>query len=104
MPSDNDSCLFVVTMTPGIANGAVNHEKVVGTVRNMNMGLRTFVLWPMWPVKVSHRVPVEWLGNVHGEKQVQDPGKGALWLFCWGEGQKASSRALSVLATNALKH
>ena len=68
MPSDNYGCLFVVTMTPGIAYGTLNHKKVVGRVRNMNMGLRTPVLWPMWPVKVSHRVPVEWLGNLHSEK------------------------------------
>ena len=54
MPSDNYSCLFVVTMTPGITNGAVNHKKVVGTVRNMNMAPRTPALWPTWPVKVSY--------------------------------------------------
>ena len=30
---------------------------------------------------VSHMVPNEWLGNLHGGKQVQDPGEGVLWLF-----------------------
>ena len=83
MPSDNYSCLFVVTMTLGITKGTVNHEKVVGAVRYMNMGPMTLRLQPMWPVKVSHRVPVEWLGNLHGEKQVQDPGGG--YCGCSGE-------------------
>ena len=69
MPSDNYSCLFVVTMVQGIANGAANYVKAVGTVKNMNMGPRTLRQWPMWPVKVSHRVHVEWLGNLHGEKK-----------------------------------
>ena len=81
MPSDNYSCPFVVTMTPGIADGRQHQGNQVVVARNMSMGLRTLMPWPMWPVKVSHVVPVEWLGNLHGEKQVQDPGEGVLWLF-----------------------
>ena len=68
MPSDNHSCLFVVTVIPGITDGTANHTKAVGTVKNTDMGPRTLGQWPMWPVKVSHRVPVEWLGNLHSEK------------------------------------
>ena len=80
--SDNYSCPVVVIMTPGSADGAVHHAKAVTTVKRMNMGPRTHGQWPIWPVKVSHRVPVEWLGNLHnGKKQVQDPGEGVLWLF-----------------------
>ena len=81
MPSDNYSCPFVVTMITSIANGIVGAGRVAGTVRNMSTGPRTPMPQPMWPAKVSHRVPVEWLGNLHGEKQVQDPGEGVLWLF-----------------------
>ena len=68
MPNDNYSCPFVVTMTPGNEDGTVHHAKAVGTVKSMNMGLRTLGQCPMWPAKVSHRVPVEWLGNLHSEK------------------------------------
>ena len=39
--------------------------------------LLTPILWPMWPVEVSHMVPVEWLGKLHSKNQVQDPGEGA---------------------------
>ena len=101
MPSDNYSCPFVAIMSSGTANSAVGLETAVEIVRNMTMGPRT--LMP-WLIKVSHRVPVKWLGNLHGEKQVQDPSQGVLWLFWQGEGQKVSSRGLSVLATNVLKH
>ena len=84
MPSDNYSCPFVVTMTPGNVDGVVHHAKAVGIVKSTNMGLRTPGQWPMWPVEVSHRVPAEWLGNLHGEKkQVQDPGGG--YCGCSGE-------------------
>ena len=78
MPSDNYSCPFVAIMTSGTANGTVGPRTAVGIVRNMTMGLRTLMLQPS---KVSHRVPVELLGNLHSEKQVQDPGEGVLWLF-----------------------
>ena len=44
-------------MTSGIANGVVGPGRVVGTARNISMGLRTPV--PMWQAKVSHRVPGE---------------------------------------------
>ena len=39
-----------------------------GTVRNISTGPRTPMPWPMLPVEVSHMVPVEWLGKLHGEK------------------------------------
>ena len=82
MPSDNYSCPFVVIMTPENIDGAVHHTKAVVIMKSMNMGLRTLGQQLIWPVKVSHRVPVEWLGNLHGEKtQVQDPGEGVLQLF-----------------------
>ena len=68
MPSDNYSCPFVVTMTPGNVDGTAHHAKAVGIVKSMNMGPRTLGQLPIWPVKVSHRVPVEWLGNLHSEK------------------------------------
>ena len=69
MPSDNCSCPFVVIMTPGNVDGAVHHAKAVGIVKSMNMGPRTLGEWPIWAVKVSHRVPIEWLGNLHSEKK-----------------------------------
>ena len=47
-------------MTSSIANGIVGPGGVVETVRNMSMGPRTPMPWPMWPAKVSHRMPVEW--------------------------------------------
>ena len=78
MPSDNYSCPFVVTMTPRIIDSELHRGNLVAVARNMIMVLRTLV---PWPVKVSHVVPVEWLGNLHSEKQVQDPGEGVLWLF-----------------------
>ena len=64
---DNYSCPFVVTITSGTVNGIVDPGKVVGTVRNMNMGPRTPM--HMWQAKVSHMVPGEWLGNWHGENR-----------------------------------
>ena len=63
MPSDNYICPFVVIMAPGNVDGTAHHAKAVVIVKSMNMGPRTIGQWPIWPVKVSHRVPVEWLGN-----------------------------------------
>ena len=37
-------------------------------MRNMSMAHLTLMPQPMWPAKVNHMVPVEWLGTLHGEK------------------------------------
>ena len=73
---------LVVTMMSGVLISVQFPESQVGVARNMSTACSTPMLWPMWPVEVSHMVPVEWLGKLHGEKQVQDPGEGKLWLFC----------------------
>ena len=83
MPSDNYNCPFVVTMTPGITDSGLHQGNPVVVARNMIMGLRTHMPQPMWPVKVSHVVPVGRLGNLHGEKQVQDLVRG--YCGCFGE-------------------
>ena len=93
---DNYSPPFVVTMTSDTTRGNLDPGKTVGIVRNMSMGLRTPVPQPMWPAKVSHQVPVEWLGNLHDEKQVQDPGEG--YCGCSGEVKDRKQAAVGFLS------
>ena len=73
---NNYSHPFVVTMTSNTTKGDLSQEYLVGMRRNMSMGQKTHGPLPMWLAKVSHMVPGEWLGNLHSEKQVQDPGEG----------------------------
>ena len=78
---NNYSHPFVATMTSNTIKGNLGPWILVGVKRNMSMGQKTPGPLPTWQAKVSHMVPGEWLGNWHGEKQVQDPGEGVLWLF-----------------------
>ena len=59
---------LVVTMMSGVPISEQLPESQVGILRNMSMAHSTPILWPMWPVEVSHMVPVEWLGKLHGKK------------------------------------
>ena len=78
---DNYSHPFVATMTNNTTKGDLGQEHLVGMKRNMSMGQKSPGPLLMWLAKVSHMVPGEWLGNLHSEKQVWDPGEGVLWLF-----------------------
>ena len=78
---NNYSHPFVVTMTSNTTKSNLGQEYLVGMRRNMCMGHKTHGPWPMWLAKVSHMAPCARLGNLHDEKQVQDPGEGVLWLF-----------------------
>ena len=60
-------------MTSNTIKGDLGPGTLVGIKRNMSMGQKTPEQLPTWQAKVSHMVP--------GEKQVQDPGEGVLWLF-----------------------
>ena len=74
----------VVIMTPGITTGTVHQVKAVASVKSMNTGLRTHVPWPIWPVRVSHRMPAAWLGKLHSEKnRCRAPVRGH--CTCFGE-------------------
>ena len=72
---------LVVTTMSGVPCSAWFPGNHVEILRNMSMAHLTPMPWPMWPVEVGHLVLVEWLGKLHSEKQVQDPGEGGLWLF-----------------------
>ena len=79
---NNYSHPFVATMTSNTTKGDFGLKPVlVRMKRNMNMGQKTPGPPPRWPTTVSRIVPDEWLGNLLGEKQVQDPGEGVLWLL-----------------------
>ena len=78
---NNYSHPFVATVTSNTTKGNLGQEHLVGTKRNMSIGQKTPGPLPTWLAKVSHMSPGEWLGNLHSEKQVQDPGEGVLWLL-----------------------
>ena len=46
---------------------------------------------PTWPTTVSHIAPNEWLGNLHGEKQVQEPGEGYCGYYGEVKGRKQAA-------------
>ena len=78
---NNYSHPFVATMTSSTTEGDFGLKLLVRIKRNMNMGQKTPGPLPTWQTTVSHIVPDEWLGKLHGEKQVQNPGEGVLWLL-----------------------
>ena len=78
---NNYSHPFVATTTSGTTEGNFGIKLLVRMKRNMNTGQKTPWPLPTWQTTVSCMVPDEWLGNLHGEKQVQDPGEGVLWLL-----------------------
>ena len=80
---DNYSHPLVATMTSNTTKGNFGLKPVLVRMKmNMNMGQKTPRPLPMWPTTVSHIVPDEWLGNLHGEKTGAGPWvRGVLWLL-----------------------
>ena len=101
---DNYSHPFVATTISSTTEGNFGLKLLVGMRRNMNMGQKTPGPLPMWQTTVSHIVPNEWLGNLHGENRCRTLVRG--YCGCYGEvkERKQAAEGFFVLTTNVLKH